>query len=334
MALAISLISPVNSVLGTAQSWLHGAKIRDTEVDAPPIFILGHWRSGTTFLHELMIRDPRMAYPTTFACFAPHHCILTEWFFSTFCGFLLPGKRPMDNVATGWMRPQEDEFALMILGARSPYRQMAFPNRWPAVDLEFLNLTATADGTPRRDIRRWQAALRWFFQMLTYRYQGRRLILKSPPHTGRLALLAEMFPGAKFIHIARHPDSIFASTRRLWPSLNEVQGLQIPQNEHLDEYIYSCFERMYATFERDVASLPANQFCDLRYEDLVARPIEELQRVYGQLELGDFGPVSEALQAFVGDQRDYRTNRHDFDPQVQRDLRQRWAWYFQRYEYE
>jgi hypothetical protein len=39
----------------------------------PPIFILGHYRSGTSLLHELLYTsDPsRLCAPTSFMCFAP-----------------------------------------------------------------------------------------------------------------------------------------------------------------------------------------------------------------------------------------------------------------------
>src|SRR5687767_13971231 len=43
--------------------WEHGryeSAIQATEPE-PPLFILGIWRSGTTHLHNLLARDPRLA---------------------------------------------------------------------------------------------------------------------------------------------------------------------------------------------------------------------------------------------------------------------------------
>ena len=34
---------------------------------------------------------------------------------------------------------------------------------------------------------------------VTFRHQGKPLILKSPPHTARMAALARMFPNARFL---------------------------------------------------------------------------------------------------------------------------------------
>jgi hypothetical protein len=143
-----------------------------------------------------------------------------------------------------------------------------------------------------------------------------------------------MFPGARFVHITRDPETLFASTRRLWPSLDSAQGLQYPKNEHLDEYIFECFERMYRGFESQRECLDADQICDVRYEDLVQRPIDELQRIYGHLKIEGFADFRPELEAFVGKQRDYKPNQHpDLEPEIRRQLRQRWAGYYEKYGY-
>src|SRR5262245_14846118 len=59
MAFLIGLITPFNSVMGVAQRLRYGRKIEATQIEQPPVFIIGHWRSGTTYLHELMHLDER-----------------------------------------------------------------------------------------------------------------------------------------------------------------------------------------------------------------------------------------------------------------------------------
>ncbi len=150
MALGITAAGPFNTGLYLTQRLIYGRKLAAAELHGPPVFIVGHWRSGTTLLHELMVRDERLSSPSTFQCFAPHHFLVSEWFFRRFGAWLLPGKRPMDNMAAGWDRPQEDEFALIELGLPSPYRRMAFPNQ-PPVDLDYLDFKSV----PQADIDRW-----------------------------------------------------------------------------------------------------------------------------------------------------------------------------------
>lgn len=328
MAFLISLISPFNSVMGAIQRWQYGRQIDETPITEPPVFILGHWRSGTTYLHELMYLDDRFVSPTTYQCFAPRHFLLTEWLMTRLGGWLLPRHRPMDNVLAGWDRPQEDEFALIELNAPTPYWRMAFPND-PPPDMEFLDMAGVAPEA----LARFEQALRWFVKALTF-HAPKRVLLKSPPHTGRIATLARLFPGAKFVHIVRHPDALFPSTMRLWKSLDEVQGLQMPRGKNLREYVLTCFERMYGGFEKQRREIDPRNMIDIKYEDLVADPVGQVERIYRELELGDFEPLRPKLTAVASEQKSYKTNVHELDDATRAEIRRRWAAYFERYGYE
>src|SRR5688572_29893138 len=72
-----TILSPVNSFLGGVERLAFGRRVaRQTVSD--PLFVLGHWRTGTTLLHDLLALDPKNACPTTYQCCAPHHFLLTE----------------------------------------------------------------------------------------------------------------------------------------------------------------------------------------------------------------------------------------------------------------
>jgi omega-hydroxy-beta-dihydromenaquinone-9 sulfotransferase len=330
MAFLIGLITPFNTVMGTAQRLWHGRRIAEKEIEQPPVFIIGHWRSGTTYLHELMFLDERFVSPTTYQCFAPHHCILTEWWMNVLGSWLVPKQRPMDNMAAGWDRPQEDEFALLTLGAPTPYLRMAFPNDQPPPYLEFLDM----QGCRPDDLARFEAAIVHFVKLLAYAGNDKRVLLKSPPHTGRIEVLSRLFPGAKFIHIVRQPQSLFPSTLRLWQSLDAVQGLQMPHGRGLDEYVFECLTRMYRGFEDQRPRIDPAAIVDVRYEQLVADPVAEVQRIYQRLELGDFAAVRPKIEAFVAGQKDYKTNKHELDEGLRARIRERWKEYFERYGYD
>jgi hypothetical protein len=263
LAFSVTCCTCFNSLMHLLQVLLFRRKVAETELEYPPVFIIGHWRSGTTYLHELMVRDRRFAYPNTYECFAPNHFLVTRRITPWIVGILLPKKRPMDNMGTGINNPQEDEFALANMGCPTPYWRMAFPNEPPCY-LELLDM----EGVSEEVLQRWKRDMVWFVKALTY-YKKKTLVLKSPPHTGRIAVLSELFPGAKFIHITRDPESLFVSSRRLWPSLEFAQGLQIPKNENLDEFILTAFERMYHGFEKQRSNIHPNCICDVRYEDLM-----------------------------------------------------------------
>ncbi|MFM9026231.1 MAG: sulfotransferase [Planctomycetaceae bacterium] len=302
-------------------------QLRSPPSTPPPLFIIGHWRSGTTLLHELLMLDPAFCCPNTWQCCAPGHFLLTEGAVSGLVAWMLPKRRPMDEVAAGWDRPQEDEFALVNMGAPSPYRRMAFPRTSPPVPVA-LDVTEL-DPESRA---RWQRAMRTFLARLAVR-DRRRPVLKSPPHTARTAVLAEMFPGAKFLHVVRDPFVVFPSTRWLWKSLHEVQGMQVDDGSRADAYVFTTFEKMYAAFERDRPRLPPGSLHELRYEDLVADPVGRLREAYERLDLGDFAAVEPALEAQARSMRNYRTNDYRLDPRLVAEISRRWRPFMDRYGY-
>jgi hypothetical protein len=234
----------------------------------------------------------------------------------------------MDNMAAGWDCPQEDEFAFCNMGMRSPYLTIAFPNR-PPQDQAYYAL----EGLTPRQRDRWRRGLIWFLKCLTLRTM-RQVVLKSPPHTFRVKTLLEMFPKARFIHIVRNPYVIFPSTINLWKRLYRNDGLQMPTYEGLEEHVFGTFQRMYEVFERDRGLIPAGQLCEVRYEDLVARPINEMQRVYEELQLNDFDKVRPRMEAYFTAKADYKTNRYQLPSELAAEVGRRWGSFFDRYGYE
>ncbi len=327
MALAITAVCPMHLALWVLQHLIYGRRIAATEIAQHPIFIIGHWRSGTTLLHELLVLDRRHTYPDTYACFAPNHFLASSWFLPRLVGIFLPSRRPMDNMVAGWARPQEDEFALCNLGVPSPYLMLAFPNR-PPLDQEYLDLK----GLPAAALARWQEAFVWFLKCLTLR-DPKRIVLKSPPHTCRIKVLTELFPNARFVHITRDPYVLFPSTVNLWKRLSSDQGLQPPNHEGLEEYVFGTLTHMYETFERDRPLIGPGRFCEIRYEDLVRDPIEQLRTVYDRLELGEFDQMLPALREHLAGQADYKVNRYEVSPETRDQIGRRWKTYIERYGY-
>ena len=105
MVLIVCVISVCNSFARLVQTLVFGRRIARTEITETPIFIVGHWRSGTTMLHELLVLDPRHAYPDTYACFCPNHFLISGRLIPWCLKYLMPARRPMDNMPMGWDCP-------------------------------------------------------------------------------------------------------------------------------------------------------------------------------------------------------------------------------------
>jgi len=328
MFFAVSSVAAINSVLTAIHSALYARTIRQTELAQDPVFIIGHWRSGTTLLHEYFVLDEQFTYPSTYQCFAPHHCYMTGRVIPSMLWFLMPARRPMDNVAAGWDRPQEDEFALCNLGVPSPYEMLCWPKHGPQ-HVEYLDLQGLTPG----ELSRWKDGLRYFLQVLTAS-TPKQIVLKSPPHTARVGTLVEMFPNARFVHIVRNPYVLYSSTVNLWKRLSEDEGMNHSNFEWLDEYVFSTMSRMYDALERDRPKLAGNRYVEIKYEELVKQPVERMREIYAQLELDGFDKVQPKLEGVVGQQKGFKTNRWELGDDKKAEIARRWQFYFERYGYE
>jgi hypothetical protein len=90
---------------------------------------------------------------------------------------------------------------------------------------------------------------------------------------------------------------------------------------------------MYKVFERDRHLFAPGQFCEVRYEDLISDSIEQMRRIYDELELGDFDAVRPALETYMAGQKDYKTNRYQLSPENRGEIGRRWGKYLVQYGY-
>ena len=312
----LALESGWQSYFGRQTVEKFGAQIEAISVDAP-IFILGHYRSGTTFLHELMALDPRFASPTRFQAYQAPSFLVTEAWFAWFSDlFMLP------------RRVQEDEIALMNLTGLSPYMAWCFPES----ERDYARYT-TFRRADRAEVQAWQAALRWYLGALTVRHQ-KPLLLKSPPHTGRIRSILEVFPDARFVHIRRNPFDVYVSTVKLLKDLDTVFRLRVRRDPDQSSAVLDTYQEMYDAFFDDIDQIPPSQFVEIAYEDLEEHPVEQLQTIYATLNLGDFEPVEPAIRRYLDSIAGYQKNRHKLiDPGTRARIADRWARSFDRWGY-
>lgn len=301
-ACSIGNCSFVNTAFSIIERFRYGSRISNTSVESP-VFILGHWRQGTTHLHNLLATDDRFHCPTLYQVLYPHTFLSTEsnWFGRAIAKHF-PRKRPMDNMSLGAELPFEDEYAICASGRYSPYLGFAFPRRRRHYD-RYLTLQEI----PAAELEAWKQQLLVFLKKLTFKH-GRKLVLKSPAHTCRIRILLEMFPDARFIHIHRNPIDVFLSTRHQVNVALDWYQLQAFDRSVVDDWIIERFRSMYRTFFVEKELIPEGQYCEVEFERLENNPVAEMQRLYTALGLPDFHSVERKLSDYVRSLKGYEKN--------------------------
>jgi hypothetical protein len=317
----------LNSLFLRKEMKAFGARLEEVTV-RPPVFILGHWRSGTTLLHNVLALDEQFAYPNLYQVFFPHTFLGTEEYRAGQIAGLIPATRLIDRMDQGLKMPNEDEFATSVLSLRSPYLLWSFPR-----NTAFYERFLTFRGVPEADVARWKAAIVLLLKKLTLR-NDRPMLLKSPPHTGRIKLLLELFPAARFIHIHREPYTVFQSTRHLNEVLTRSLQFQRPDPADADAAIIRRYRLLYDAFFEERSLIPCGQFHELGFETLESDPIGSIERCYAALGMPGFVNLLPRLEEYVLTLAGYRKNEYGALPASVRDeIGRHWRRSFEEWGY-
>jgi omega-hydroxy-beta-dihydromenaquinone-9 sulfotransferase len=326
-AVSTSFGAVANSAFRWFEERRYGMKLRDVTVP-PPLFVLGHWRSGTTHLHYLLGLDDRFAFPNFYQVIYPHTFLTTEQRFSGLTAFFLPEHRAYDNVRLDLKVPCEDEFAMCVSGFITHYLTGVFPRR-----AEHYERFLTLQNASPQEIEQWMSSLHMLVKKLTLKYD-KPLILKSPAHTGRIKFLLDMFPDARFVHIRRDPYMVFQSLVYTYANALPFGRLQDTRCVDWTERVIRQYKEVYDVFFAQRALIPDCRFHEISFEELEKDPVGEMRKLYEALALPDFGIVEPTLRTYLDSVSGYRKNVFpELAPDVRRRIADEWRKCFEEWGY-
>ncbi|MBD3225121.1 MAG: hypothetical protein GF313_10360 [Caldithrix sp.] len=327
-ALVITFLSLKNSRQKNKEDRKFRQLIDSTSIDEPPLFILGHWRSGTTFLHNLISTDQQFAFPNLFEVRNPHSFLSKQHLFEKRLQLYKAQKRKMDNMQIALDSPLEEEFAVAVMSLRSPLIGWMFPQNAKNYDKY-----VTFDDAPEQDLQIWKEWYLLYLKKLTYKYQ-KPLLLKSPLNTARIGILLTMFPNARFIHIHRHPLQVFKSTKKLYNSAIKASHMYNFEYEDLDRYIIDGYNEIYHAFFRDLPEIKEDRYYEIAFEDLEAKPVDTVRTIYDALKMPFSDNALSQLKDYVSKHSNYKKNVYNDIPDKTKQLIfDKWQQNFKRWGY-
>ena len=304
-ACLVAATSIVGVALRIAETIRYGAHISSTKIDASPIFIVGHWRSGTTHLHNLMSQDPSLGCLSMYQAIAPDCSLIGGDWLKRVLSHIVPVKRPMDNMQWPMDAPQEEEIPLAKMTPYSFYTQFLFPRE----TRNFFRQYVLFEGAPTRAVGEFKRKYHRLLQVATIHAGGKRLVLKNPVNTARVKLLLELYPNAKFVHIHRSPYEVYASTKNLHSKIHVITALQDVDKDSAHDTVLYLYQKLMHRFLEDRPLIPPENFVEVRFEDLERDPLSELDKIYRSLRLPGFEQARPAFEVYVDAQRSYQKNR-------------------------
>ena len=303
------VLSSVQSPLNVLERIYFNKHIKDLTVDKPPIFILGHWRTGSTFLHNLLTQDRRYGYPTTLQTVIPALFLKYGEMFRPIVEASLPETRPQDDVAMGADLPQEEEYALGNLSPYSYYNGWCFPK-----NMERYNNYVDLKDMSASSLREFRQVYLDYLKKVSYAHNHKQLVLKNPSNTSRVKFLLDLFPNAKFIHIIRNPYHVYLSMKRNIEKEMVLYTVQNPPSWEVFEHsMVNLYRRMFKQYFAEKTLIPKGNLVEIRYEDFIDDPIPQMEKIYKELNLGQFERNKLIFEKYIESQRKVRKAVYTID---------------------
>jgi hypothetical protein len=287
----------------------YNQQIQQTEINEPPIFVLGHWRSGTTYLHRMMVQDDRWGYVSSLQAFVPEAFISLKQMIASSLQSFWPEVRPMDNVSYSPEVPEEEDYSLACISPFSFYCCWYFPKQMP----EIFRRSVLLQDLSQAEQQQWQRSYLKVLKKTTLFSGGKQLVIKNPSNTARIPELLKLFPEAKFIHIYRNPYDVYTSTMKFYKKLVPNYALQTFDESKFEDNIFLFYRQLMDAFFETVELIPPENFVEIRYEDFEDAEVACMEHIYKSLMLPGFDQAKPKFQAYVADQAGYQKNEYILD---------------------
>ena len=299
-----------------------------------PVFILGHWRSGTTFVHNIFAQDPRFGFTTTYQTVFPHYMMAMQWLFKPVMGWLMPSHRPTDHMELAPDLPQEEEFALQNTCPYSYYNFWFYPERMQ----EYCDRYLTMKSATKEEIRDFQDKFMRLVKISIWNsrrgVKDAQYLSKNPPHTGKVKTLVEMFPNAKFIYLMRNPYTVFESSRSFFNNTIAPLELHSITPEAMEQNILRNYVELYDAYQEQKKYIPEGNLFEVKFEEFEKDAYGITERIYKELNIPGWEEARPAIQAYVEKKKGYKKNKYEYKPRTVQLVNEHWMKVLQDWDYE
>ncbi len=324
-------------LMGRLEDWRYRRRVRKTRLHEPPLYLLGHWRSGTTFLQFLLGRDPNLVFHSKFQTFFPKSFLLTEETVKPIAKTFLNGFSGISAWRNGISldmeldTPSEIEVSLMNEGSPVSFHWgHVFPRSWRYYFDRFL----FQDGLTRREIRQWERDVHRLNRKVQLKHPQSRLMVKNPGDTARVNRILALYPDARFVFLHRDPYDVFYSNIKLWQNLLKNLSLQHMPKGELKQAILYTYRRMHKAYLEQRRLIPLGNLVEISHSELSADPVGTARSIYGSLGLDGWPQARVGIEAFAKKrQQTYQRAGYQYHYEDIEAIEREWGFMFDAFGY-
>ena len=310
--------------------------LENTDPGRHPVFIIGHWRSGTTYAHTLLSQDPDFVFQTKYQNFFSDNFLVTEDFFKPFISktidFFSPVKQWQSHISKSMNldTPSESDTALISEISEYTYH---WAHLFPKAYEEYFNKYLFCENLSTHELRQWQDTMRNMINKAYLKNPTGRLLIKNPGDTARIKYLLDIYPDARFVFIHRNPYEVFYSNLKLWSLVQQSVAMQQISEEEKKQIVLSVYVKLHQHYLEQKKLLKPHQLIELGFEEFSEKPLQAVEKIYRQLSLEGFDDALPRIKRFLQEQPPRRNQQYEFEKEDIRLINDYWDLVFEQWKY-
>jgi hypothetical protein len=311
----------------------YNRKIARHTIKKPPIFILGFYRSGTSYLHDFFTQDDRLGYHSTFEMIFPEIMLTTERWMCPAFDFIFRLFRlqdPVHRTPLALRFPGEEDGSMSTsLNPRGAAWGYFFPEKMD----EYFRKYVLYEGISASEKSAWVNDYLFLLKKISLFNQGKQLVLKSPPNTARIKLLLSLFPDAKFILIHRNPYEVYASNKRFLKLTHKIYALGKTKSVDIKTTVLDTYGETMQRYFQEKDLIPKGQLIEMAYNDFVQNPVDNMRKAYDALQLDNFNYCAQNMQAYADRQKKFKILQYQLPPDETRMVSEKLEYIIRKFNY-
>ncbi len=293
-----------------------------------PVIIVGNWRTGSTFLHQILALDKRFTTPVVVRVSVPDSFLVSEKYFRALMKKVVSNTRPMDNVKLGPDEPQEDEYALLKTVKYTTLQHLIFPTENKPFSETLMQLNEE-NSFSHYNVQK----LKLFIEKLNFKDPG-NILLKNPYHSFRISIFKKTFPEARFIHICRSPLKVIPSTVNMFNIIgrqNKLKNRWKPENLYT---VTDLFNHVWMSVKNQLFQLSEKDYIEIKYEDFEQNPKQYIRKIYDHFGFDYSTDFDNQIDEFLNSVKNYKKNRFTLTGDEIKHIKESCSDFLNHYDYD
>ena len=295
-----------------------------------PVFIIGHWRSGTTHLHYAFHKDEQFGTLSNYQTFTFTTSLLSQRVIKFILAPLMPKERTQDNIKMTVDKPGEEEQPMSVISTRTGMHSWNFSKNMSYFDKYNLFQDISED-----EKKAWQEDYTYLLKNISFANKEKQLLLKNPHNTSRIKELLELFPNAKFIFIHRNPLDVYISMVHLYSKTIETQFFQYSTVKERKEDIMYFYKEIMQKYLKERHLIPKENLFEIGFDEFTENEMYWMEKMYKDLDIKGFENAKPRIQHYLDSVKTYKKNKfRKIAPEVEAKIRKEWGFAFEEWKYE